>query len=69
MGFCKNYVWLISQTSVPKRGLIAGGRGDEIELGQLHVGGDVHAPARRPLVEHVVAGVADYRGTEGRDTD
>ncbi len=57
----KNLFDVISSgcTSVPERGLIAGGRGDEVELWELHVRGDVDASPRRPLVQQVVAGVAD----------
>jgi hypothetical protein len=61
MQLCSERVCVIASgcTSVSERGLIPGGRGDEVELWELHVRGDVDASPRRPLVQQVVAGVAD----------
>ena len=43
----------------PLRGLVACRRGDQIELGELHIAGDVDPAAGRPLVGEVRGGVTD----------
>ena len=40
--------------------LVACGRGDQIELGELHVAGDVDPSASGPVVGDVLIGVSNY---------
>ena len=52
-------------------GLVAGGCGDEVELAELHVAGNVHSPACSPAVGDVLGGVADcgYKNEEESTTE
>ena len=43
----------------PLRGLVACRRGDQIELGELHIAGDVDPAASGPVVGDVLVRVAD----------
>ena len=46
-------------TVVEPDGLVAGGSGDEVELRELHVAGDVDPSSSGPLVGEVRGGVPD----------
>ena len=46
-------------TVVEPDGLVAGGSGDEVELRELHVAGNVDSSACGPVVRNVLRGVAD----------
>ena len=39
--------------------LVTSGGGDQIELGELHVAGNVDTPACRPIIRDVLGGVAN----------
>ena len=47
-------------TVVEPDGLVAGGSGDEVELRELHVAGDVDPSSSGPLVGEVRGGVPDW---------
>ena len=48
-------------TVVEADGFVAGGRGDEVELGELHVAGNVDTPPCGPVVRNVLGGVAKLK--------
>ena len=68
---CQNFdtfepFWLLyklfyASTFASGGSFVASWRGDEIELGQLHVAGDVDPPACGPAVGDVVICVADWK--------